>query len=130
MYLVKIKGCVFVCIKLNKKCYEKCGVEVCEVAYKYTLRCIHYPAAKVLAFLWLSPQGMALVFAPLRGETLALFCQLAQQAGLYVSQHQQYDAQVMDVHLKVRSLSKKRKTSCKVHGSKALHPSKVREMTA
>ncbi|KAM9345218.1 calmodulin-lysine N-methyltransferase [Symphorus nematophorus] len=49
----------------------------------------------------LQPNGMALVFAPLRGETLRLFCQLAQQAGLYVSQHQQYDAQVMDVHLKM-----------------------------
>lgn len=44
---------------------------------------------------------MALVFAPLRGETLRMFCQLAQQSGLIVSQHQQYDAQVMDVHLKV-----------------------------
>lgn len=49
---------------------------------------------------------MALVFAPLRGETLRLFCQLAQQSGLIVSQHQQYDAQVMDVHLKVGSTAK------------------------
>lgn len=49
----------------------------------------------------LHPNGMALVFAPLRGETLGLFCQLAQQAGLCVSQHQQYDAQVWDVHLKM-----------------------------
>lgn len=44
---------------------------------------------------------MALVFAPQRGRTLSLFCQLAQQAGLDVAQQQQYDAQVMDVHLKV-----------------------------
>ncbi|KAM4599149.1 calmodulin-lysine N-methyltransferase [Fundulus diaphanus] len=50
----------------------------------------------------LRPDGMALVFAPERGETLTLFCQLAQQAGLCVSQHQQYDAQVWDVHLKMR----------------------------
>lgn len=50
---------------------------------------------------------MALVFAPQRGETLRLFCQLAQQSGLFVSQHQQYDPQVMDVHLKVKSMSKK-----------------------
>ncbi|XP_008299187.1 calmodulin-lysine N-methyltransferase-like [Stegastes partitus] len=49
----------------------------------------------------LKANGMALVFAPLRGETLRLFCQLAQQAGLSVSQHQQYDAQVWDVHLKM-----------------------------
>ncbi|KAK5599509.1 hypothetical protein CRENBAI_020193 [Crenichthys baileyi] len=49
----------------------------------------------------LRPNGMALVFAPERGETLTLFCQLAQQAGLRVSQHRQYDAQVWDVHLKM-----------------------------
>nr|XP_057914230.1 calmodulin-lysine N-methyltransferase isoform X1 [Doryrhamphus excisus] len=49
----------------------------------------------------LQPNGVALVFAPLRGDTLQTFCQLAQQAGLLVSQHQQYDAQVWDVHLKM-----------------------------
>ncbi|XP_028325441.1 calmodulin-lysine N-methyltransferase [Gouania willdenowi] len=49
----------------------------------------------------LQPNGTALVFAPLRGETLALFCQLAQQAGLHVSQYHQYDAQVWDVHQKM-----------------------------
>ncbi|KAM7385361.1 hypothetical protein PAMP_001448 [Pampus punctatissimus] len=49
----------------------------------------------------LHPNGMALVFAPLRGETLGLFCHLAEQAGLCISQHQQYDAQVWDVHLKM-----------------------------
>ncbi len=64
----------------------------------------------VLTFLLFSIQGMALVFAPLRGETLTLFCQLAQQAGFFVSQHQQYDAQVMDVHLKVRHMIKNRNT--------------------
>lgn len=56
-----------------------------------------------LTLILLSTQGMAVVFAPLRGETLRLFCQLAQQAGLCASQHQQYDAQVWDVHLKVRT---------------------------
>ncbi|KAF3708047.1 Calmodulin-lysine N-methyltransferase [Channa argus] len=50
----------------------------------------------------LQPNGMALVFAPLRGETLRMFCQLAQQAGLCISQHQKYDAQVWDVHLKMQ----------------------------
>lgn len=49
---------------------------------------------------------MALVFAPGRGETLTLFCRLAQQAGLCVCQHQQYDAHVWDVHLKVRNQRK------------------------
>ena len=45
---------------------------------------------------------MALVFAPRRRDTLGVFCRLAQEAGLAVSQHQQYDSQVWDVHLKVR----------------------------
>lgn len=49
----------------------------------------------------LQPKGTALVFAPRRGQTLALFCDLAQQAGLFVSQHQQYDAHVWDMHLKM-----------------------------
>uniref|UniRef100_A0A3P9N5X9 Calmodulin-lysine N-methyltransferase n=1 Tax=Poecilia reticulata TaxID=8081 RepID=A0A3P9N5X9_POERE len=39
----------------------------------------------------LRPNGVALVFAPGRGETLTVFCRLAQQAGLCVCQHQQYD---------------------------------------
>ncbi|KAF7662439.1 hypothetical protein LDENG_00234730 [Lucifuga dentata] len=50
----------------------------------------------------LQPNGMALVFAPMRGETLGLFCDLAQQAGLCICKHQQYDAQVWDVHLKMQ----------------------------
>ncbi|KAM4607188.1 calmodulin-lysine N-methyltransferase [Polymixia lowei] len=50
----------------------------------------------------LRPNGMAVVLAPLRGDTLGLFCQLAQEAGLRVCQHQQYDAQVWDVHLKMQ----------------------------
>ena len=68
---------------------------------------IYYPTTRVLTLLSFFIQGTALVFAPLRGETLRLFCQLAQQAGLCASQHQQYDAQVWDVHMKVRSMSKK-----------------------
>ncbi|XP_056148261.1 calmodulin-lysine N-methyltransferase [Lampris incognitus] len=55
----------------------------------------------------LQPNGMALVFAPLRGETLGLFCQLAREAGLHVRQHQQYDGQVWDVHLKMQREGKK-----------------------
>ncbi|XP_072293203.1 calmodulin-lysine N-methyltransferase [Eucyclogobius newberryi] len=49
----------------------------------------------------LQPKGTALVFAPRRGQTLALFCDLAQQAGLFISQHQQYDHYVWDMHLKM-----------------------------
>lgn len=49
----------------------------------------------------LQPKGTALVFAPRRGQTLALFCELAQQAGLFISQHQQYDHHVWDMHLKM-----------------------------
>lgn len=67
---------------------------------------IHNATTKVLLALCLClNQGMALVFAPLRGETLRLFSQLAQQAGLCVTQQQQYDAQVWDVHLKVGRIS-------------------------
>ncbi|XP_077351210.1 calmodulin-lysine N-methyltransferase [Festucalex cinctus] len=49
----------------------------------------------------LQPNGVALVLAPLRGDTLGTFCQLARQAGLLVAQQRQYDAQVWDVHLKM-----------------------------
>ncbi|XP_077437471.1 calmodulin-lysine N-methyltransferase [Vanacampus margaritifer] len=49
----------------------------------------------------LQPNGVALVFAPLRGDTLGTFCQLARRAGLLVAQQRQYDAQVWDVHLKM-----------------------------
>lgn len=49
----------------------------------------------------LQPSGKALVCAPRRGQTLRLFCQLAQQAGLSVSQQQHYDAQVTHVHHKM-----------------------------
>lgn len=66
----------------------------------------HDLTSEVLLHLLFCLQGMALVFAPQRGETLRLFCHLAQQAGLDVSQYQEYDAQVMDVHLKVGNMSK------------------------
>ncbi|XP_053730874.1 calmodulin-lysine N-methyltransferase isoform X1 [Synchiropus splendidus] len=49
----------------------------------------------------LQPNGRALVFAPLRGETLRQFCRLAVQAGLCVSQSQRYDAHVWDIHQKM-----------------------------
>ncbi|CAL8300338.1 unnamed protein product [Merluccius merluccius] len=52
------------------------------------------------------PNGRALVFAPRRRDTLGVFCQLAQEAGLCVSQHQQYDSQVWDVHLKMQGEGK------------------------
>ncbi|XP_056465839.1 calmodulin-lysine N-methyltransferase isoform X1 [Gadus macrocephalus] len=54
----------------------------------------------------LRPNGMALVFAPRRRDTLGVFCRLAQEAGLSVSQHQQYDSQVWDVHLKMQGEGK------------------------
>uniref|UniRef100_A0A3B4AZQ3 Calmodulin-lysine N-methyltransferase n=1 Tax=Periophthalmus magnuspinnatus TaxID=409849 RepID=A0A3B4AZQ3_9GOBI len=49
----------------------------------------------------LHPKGTALVLAPRRGQTFALFCDLAQQAGLFVSQQQRYDPHVWDTHSKV-----------------------------
>ncbi|XP_076016441.1 calmodulin-lysine N-methyltransferase [Genypterus blacodes] len=54
----------------------------------------------------LRPNGTALVLAPQRGETLSLFVQLAQQDGLCVCQHRQYDAHVWDVHLKMQQEGK------------------------
>lgn len=79
---------------------------MCEIPHNCTVHYIDHLTPKVLLLLWFSTQGTALVFAPLRGETLRLFCQLAQQTGFDVSQHQQYDAQVMDVHLKVGNMPK------------------------
>ncbi|XP_051936627.1 calmodulin-lysine N-methyltransferase [Hippocampus zosterae] len=49
----------------------------------------------------LRPNGVALVLAPQRGDTLASFCGLAGRAGLLVDQRRRYDAQVWDVHLKM-----------------------------
>lgn len=49
----------------------------------------------------LHPKGTALVFAPQRGQTLALFSELAQRAGLFISQCLQYDHHVWDMHLKM-----------------------------
>ncbi|XP_067087771.1 LOW QUALITY PROTEIN: calmodulin-lysine N-methyltransferase-like, partial [Osmerus mordax] len=48
----------------------------------------------------LRPDGTALVFAPVRGDTLAEFCHLAEGAGLYVRRYDKYDEDVWDVHLK------------------------------
>ncbi|XP_062320527.1 calmodulin-lysine N-methyltransferase [Osmerus eperlanus] len=49
----------------------------------------------------LRPDGTALVFAPVRGDTLAEFCHLAEGAGLYVRRYDKYDEDVWDVHLKM-----------------------------
>lgn len=93
------KGSVFVWVKISYiwiMSYES----MCEAPCKCAEFTFH---SCIFAGLF---QGMAIVFAPQRGETLRLFCQLAQQTGLDVSQHQQYDAQVMDVHSKVRRRSR------------------------
>lgn len=50
----------------------------------------------------LQPHGLALVLAPHRGPTLTQFCDLAQEAGLRVRVQQEYDAQVWEVHQKMR----------------------------
>lgn len=54
----------------------------------------------------LRPDGTALVFAPVRGDTLAEFCQLAEGAGLCVRRYDKYDQDVWDVHLKMQAEGK------------------------
>ncbi|XP_048858707.1 calmodulin-lysine N-methyltransferase [Brienomyrus brachyistius] len=51
----------------------------------------------------LQPSGTALVFAPLRGGTLDVFCGLAEDAGFTVGRYEKYDELVWDLHQKMRS---------------------------
>ncbi|KAK1791519.1 hypothetical protein P4O66_013516 [Electrophorus voltai] len=50
----------------------------------------------------LRPNGTALVFAPTRGDTLAEFCRLAEDMGLFVCRYNNYDSHIWEMHLKMK----------------------------
>ncbi|XP_026867387.2 calmodulin-lysine N-methyltransferase isoform X2 [Electrophorus electricus] len=50
----------------------------------------------------LRPNGTALIFAPTRGDTLAEFCRLAEDMGLFVCRYNNYDSHIWEMHLKMK----------------------------